>query len=132
MMMEEMNHVMKRMLAQCAGSTGALLISYLLSRYLFFDLHGMKSFPFYLLCAGVAVSAVAAFFHAGILSAAAAVGYIAGFFCGMAFGSVGTDPGGGRTCSGWLIWGGIFFRLPADRGGFAACAARRPKAGRLS
>ena len=77
MMMEEMNHVMKRMLAQCAGSTGALLISYLLSRYLFFDLHGMKSFPFYLLCAGVAVSAVAAFFHAGILSAAAAVGYIA-------------------------------------------------------
>ena len=47
MMMEEMNHVMKRMLAQCAGSTGALLISYLLSRYLFFDLHGMKSFPFY-------------------------------------------------------------------------------------
>jgi len=27
----------------------------------------------------------------------------------MAFGSVGTDPGGGRTCSGWLIWGGIFF-----------------------
>ena len=90
MMMEEMNHVMKRMLAQCAGSTGALLISYLLSRYLFFDLHGMKSFPFYLLCAGVAVSAVAAFFHAGILSAAAAVGYIAGFFCG------------------WLIWGGIF------------------------
>ena len=98
MMMEEMNHVMKRMLAQCAGSTGALLISYLLSRYLFFDLHGMKSFPFYLLCAGVAVSAVAA-----------AVGYIAGFFCGMAFGSVGTDPGGGRTCSGWLIWGGIFF-----------------------
>ena len=100
MMMEEMNHVMKRMLAQCAGSTGALLILYLLSRYLFFDLHGMKSFPFYLLCAGVAVSAVAAFFHAGILSAAAAVGYIAGFFCGMAF---------GRTCSGWLIWGGIFF-----------------------
>ena len=109
MMMEEMNHVMKRMLAQCAGSTGALLISYLLSSYLFFDLHGMKSFLFYLLCAGVAVSAVAAFFHAGILSAAAAVGYIAGFFCGMAFGSVGTDPGGGRTCSGWLIWGGIFF-----------------------
>ena len=46
MMMEEMNHVMKRMLAQCAGSTGALLILYLLSRYLFYDLHGMTSFPF--------------------------------------------------------------------------------------
>ena len=38
-MMEEMNHAMKRMLAQGAGSIGALLISYLLCRYLFFDLH---------------------------------------------------------------------------------------------
>ena len=104
-----MNRGTKRTLVWCAGSIGTLLISYLLCRYLFFELHGMKSFPFYLLCAGIAVSAVAAFFHAEILSAAAAVGYISGFFIGIAFGKDGADPGGGRTCSGWLIWGGIFF-----------------------
>ena len=48
-----MNRGTKRTLVWCAGSIGTLLISYLLCRYLFFELHGMKSFPFYLLCAGI-------------------------------------------------------------------------------
>jgi hypothetical protein len=74
-----MNLGMKRTLAQCAGPIGALLILYLLCRYLFFDLHDMKSFPVYLLCAGIAMPAAAAFFHAGILPSAAAVGCIAVF-----------------------------------------------------
>lgn len=102
-----MNLGMKRTLAQCAGPIGALLILYLLCRYLFFDLHDMKSFPVYLLCAGIAMPAAAAFFHAGILPSAAAVGCIA-VFCGMAFGSGETEPGGGRTDGGRLICGGIF------------------------
>ena len=84
-----------------AGSIGTLLISYLLCRYLFFELHGMKSFPFYLLCAGIAIGCRGVF-HAEILFAAAAVGYISGFYR-YGVRQRWSDPGGGRTC-GWLIW----------------------------
>lgn len=68
----------------------------------------MKSFPFYLLCVGTAAAIIASVFCARALSAAILLVYIAGFLGGIAFGSDGTDPGGGRIDSGWMIWGGVF------------------------
>ena len=85
-----------------------LLLEYFICRYLFFDLHGMREFPQLLLLVGVVFLLLAAAGGLKIFSISVLTGYPLGFICGMALQSYGTDPGGGRTSNGWIIWGGIF------------------------
>lgn len=99
---------MKKKLIQTALSIIILLFEFWICRYVFFQWHGMKQFPFFLLTLGSAVVLIAAIFSSKAMSVAALLGYILGFFSNMILRSYGIDPGGGRTSNGWIIWGGIF------------------------
>lgn len=81
-----------------------LAASYVLIRYVCFDLHGMKQWPAILGCAAMIVLVTA--FLAGRLwiSAASVLGYLCGFGIGLLLNQDGTDAGGGRTNNLWIIW----------------------------
>ena len=81
-----------------------LAAAYFLSRFGLFSFHEMKQWPAVLAVTGIAVLAIAARFGCRIASATTVAGYLGGFFLGLWLGKEGTDPGGGRTDSGWIIW----------------------------
>ena len=85
--------------------------AYLLCRFGLFSLHGMKQWPAVLAAAGFAALVAAALYDFWIASSTTIVCYPAGCFLGLWLGKTQTDPGGGQTHSGWVIWT-IFFRIP--------------------
>lgn len=89
-------------------SATCLAAAYFLSRFGLFSFHEMKQWPAVLAVTGIAVLAIAARFGCRIASATTVARYLGGFFLGFWLGKEGTDPGGGRTDSGWIIWTFIF------------------------
>ena len=87
-----------------AGSLLAVGIGYLLCRYTFFELHGMKQWPTILFGFCLFAVLVAAFFDARRVMLGTVAGYPVGLVLGLIFQTDGTDPGGGRTNNLWLIW----------------------------
>ena len=85
-------------------SAAILLVDFLMCRYLFFDLHGMKDWPVFMLGLGIAVLVVSFLLKWQHLPLISANGYLAGFVAGLIFHTNGIDPGGGRTDNMWLIW----------------------------
>lgn len=86
----------------------ALGIGFILCRYAFFNLHGMKQWPFALFIFGLIVIIIAAVLNARKAMYSTAGGYIIGFVLGM---SCNWDtfhpergPNGDYTNNGWLIW----------------------------
>ena len=93
--------------------------AYLLCRFGLFSLHGMKQWPAVLAAAGFAALVAAALYDFRIASSTTIVCYPAGCFLGLWLGKTQTDPGGGQTHSGWIIWTiifalGIFFGFLTD------------------
>ena len=93
--------------------------AYLLCRFGLFSLHGMKQWPAVLAAAGFAALVAAALYDFRIASSTTVVCYPAGCFLGLWLGKTQTDPGGGQTHSGWIIWTiifalGIFFGFLTD------------------
>lgn len=82
--------------------------AYLLCRFGLFSLHGMKQWPAVLAAAGFAALVAAALYDFRIASSTTVVCYPAGCFLGLWLGKTQTDPGGGQTHSGWIIWTIIF------------------------
>ena len=99
-----MNESKRNRLFWIAGAAAALVLCFLLCRYLFFDFHGNKQWPVVLLVAGLITSGVAAIFDGKKLMICTVLGYIAGFAFGIAFGVDGVDQGGGATNNWWIIW----------------------------
>lgn len=91
-------------LAVHLSAAAILLVDFLLCRYLFFDLHGMKDWPVFMLGLGIAVLVISFLMKGQHLPLISANGYLAGFVAGLVFHSNGFDPGGGRTNNMWLIW----------------------------
>ena len=87
-----------------AGSLLAVGIGYLLCRYTFFELHGMKQWPTILFGFCLFAVLVAAFFDARRVMLGTVAGYPVGLVLGLIFQTDGADPGGGRTNNLWLIW----------------------------
>ena len=85
-------------------SAAILLGDFLLCRYLFFDLHGMKDWPVFMLGLGIALLVISFLLKGQHLPLISANGYLAGFVAGLVFRTNGVDPGGGRTNNMWLIW----------------------------
>ena len=85
-------------------ATVILLVDFLLCRYLFFDIHGMKDWPGFMLGLGIALLVVSFLLKWRHLPLISANGYLAGFVAGLVFRTNGIDPGGGRTSNMWLIW----------------------------
>jgi len=89
-------------------SLGALLVGFIICRYVFFNLHGMKEWPVDLLIAGLVVQLVSLLARKKYVSWFCAVGYSFGFWLGVIFHKEGFDPGGGRTDNLWQIWTIVF------------------------
>ena len=82
-------------------SLAAVLASYLILRYLLFDLHGMKEFPFILCLAGVLLIVFTGIIRKNKVSPPLiALGYIGGFVAGALF---SYDYGEGLN-NLWIIW----------------------------
>ncbi|MCL2136248.1 MAG: hypothetical protein FWH40_01790 [Coriobacteriia bacterium] len=86
------------------GSVVVMVGLYILIRYALFDWHQMKAWPLVLFVASLAVIVVSAFIASWRISLLCCVGYLAGFFAGWLFQADGTDAGGGKTNSLWIIW----------------------------
>lgn len=87
---------------------GVLLVGFLLCRFVFFNLHGMKEWPFDLFVAGVVVLLVSLIAKKQFVPWFTSVGYLVGFLAGVIFYTEGFDPGGGRTDNLWQIWTIVF------------------------
>lgn len=87
---------------------GLLAIEYWLCRFVFFEMHSMKSWPNTLAMTGLIIIVIATIFEKRITTVATLVGYISGFVLSMIFNADGVDPGGGRINNSWIIWGVVF------------------------
>ena len=83
--------------------TGLLALSYLLCRFVFFKMHGMKDWPNILAVVGLTIIVIASIIGRRILSLATVLGYIGGVVLAMIFHTHGVDQGGGTTDNAWII-----------------------------
>lgn len=88
-----------------------LCLGFVLCRYVFFDIHGMKQLPVLLLGVGI-VSVVISFFIEGKTTPfCTAFAYIISFVAGVIFQTDDIDVGGATTNNLWLIWAVVFVGL---------------------
>ena len=87
---------------------GILCVGYVLTRYVFFDLHGMKTWPLVLFVCGIVVIGISFIAKAKQVPIFTAMSYIAGFAVGAIFQTDGLDAGGGKTNNLWIIWTVVF------------------------
>ena len=85
-------------------SIAGLSISYILCRFVFFDIHSMKQWPTILAIASFVVILLSLIFKNRVTMAMAAAGYLVGFAVGAIFQSHSFDPGGGAISNYWIIW----------------------------
>lgn len=83
---------------------GILLVGYILCRYVFFEVHGMKEFPKVLLILGLVVMAISALKKKKILPYFISAGYIIGFVFGFIFQVTKIDANGVSVNNLWVIW----------------------------
>lgn len=89
-------------------SLGIIFLGFLLCRFVFFELHGMKEWPLDLLIAGVVVLGISLLAKKKYFPWFVSGGYYIGFWLGVIFHTEGFDPGGGRTDNLWQIWTVVF------------------------
>ena len=97
---------------------GVLCAGYVMTRYIFFDLHGMKQWPLVLFLCALAVIGLSMLLGGKMVPIDTALAYILGFALGAVFQKAGFDPGGGSTNNLWVIWTVVFvcFTLAAVLG----------------
>ena len=89
-------------------SLSILCSGYVLTRYIFLDLHGMKQWPLVLFGCGIVVMGISFIAKANKVPVFTALSYIVGFAAGVFFQTDGLDAGGGRTNNLWIIWTVVF------------------------
>ena len=87
---------------------GILCAGYVLARYVFFDLHGMKEWPLMLFVCGIVVIGISLIAKGKQTPIFTALSYIAGFVAGAIFQTDGLDAGSGKTNNLWIIWTVVF------------------------
>lgn len=92
-------------------SLGALCIGFILCRYVFFDIHGMKQWPVILFGIGIIAIVISFILNGKISPVCTAFSYMAGFMVGIMFQSDGTDAGGTPANNLWIIWMAVFVCL---------------------
>ena len=95
---------MKRINKTSVVSLLILVISFVVVRYVFFEIHGMKQFPFMLFIPLLLTVIVFCFMKVKITSFVAAISYPIGFIIADLFQTNGVDAGGGATSNLWIIW----------------------------
>jgi len=86
------------------GAVVGLSICFLLCRYAFFWLHGMKQWPFALFVCGLITIIIGAIFGGRKIMICTVIAYIFGFMLGMLFNMDILDQGDGRLNNAWIIW----------------------------
>ena len=86
------------------GALMALIISFFLSRYTFFTLHGNTQWLIFLFVVSLIVLGIAAVIDSRKIMLSTVIAYIGGFALGLLLGTDGLDPGGGATNNWWQIW----------------------------
>ncbi len=87
---------------------GVLLVGFILGRYVFFDVHGMKEFPTTLLILGLVVMVISAITSKKVLPYFISAGYIIGFVFGFLFQVTKMDANGVSVNNLWVIWAGVY------------------------
>ena len=87
---------------------GVLLVGFILGRYVFFDVHGMKEFPTTLLILGLVVMVISAITSKKVLPYFISAGYIIGFVFGFLFQVTKMDANGVSANNLWVIWSGVY------------------------
>ncbi len=95
---------MKRINKTSVVSLLILVISFVVVRYVFFETHGMKQFPFMLFLPLLLAMIVFCFMKVKIIPFVAAISYPIGFIIADLFQTNGVDAGGGATSNLWIIW----------------------------
>ena len=94
----------KKNIVNHAIALGILLVGFILCRYTFFDIHGMKEFPKVLLILGLVVMAISALTKKKFLPYFVSMGYIIGFVFGFVFQVSRIDANGISVNNLWVIW----------------------------
>lgn len=81
-----------------------LIFSFIIIRYVLFDIHGMKQLPLILFFCVFLVITVSTLTKVKITPYILAISYPIGFILGLIFQKNGTDLGGGSTNNLWIIW----------------------------
>lgn len=92
-------------------SAGLLSAGYVLTRYVLFDLHGMKQWPLILLAIGAIIAGISIVLNARLVPIATAAAYSVGFLIGAFLQTDCVDAVGIRTNNLWIIWTGVFLFL---------------------
>ena len=85
-----------------------LCIGFVLCRYMFFDIHGMKAWPVDLFVVGIVFLVISFFLKYKITPICTSTAYLIGFIAGATFQTDGVDAGGGTTNNLWIIWTVVF------------------------
>ena len=87
---------------------GILMVGFVLGRYVFFDVHGMKEFPVTLLVLGLAVMPISVLTSKKVLPYFISAGYLIGFVFGFIFQVTKMDANGVSVNNLWVIWAGVY------------------------
>lgn len=85
-----------------------LCAGFVLCRYVFFDIHGMKQLPAALFGVGMVFLAISIFLRGKMAPIIITLAYLIGFVAGVVFETDGIDAGGGATNNLWIIWTTVF------------------------
>ena len=88
-----------------------LLAGYVFTRYILFDLHGMKQWPLILLIIGTVVVVTGWFQKSRLIPLITSAAYTVSFFAGVLFYTNSVDAGGTSTNNLWIIWTGMYLLI---------------------
>jgi len=91
------------------GAFAALILSFLLCRYVFFEFHGNTQWPLVMLVIGLVVTGIAAIFDGRTIMVCIVIGYFGGFLLGLLQGTDKIDPNGVVINDWWVKWTISFF-----------------------
>lgn len=94
-------------------SASLLCAGYVLARYVLFDLHGMKQWPFTLLVIGAIIAGISFVMNARLAPMVTGAAYSVSFLMAALMQTDSVDAGGMRTNNLWIIWTGVFLFLTA-------------------
>ena len=88
-----------------------LAIGFILCRFVFFNIHGMKQWPELLFVAGLVFLAISFLIKGKTAPVFTSLAYSVGFISGTLLKTNSADPGGGSMNNLWIIWTVVFFFL---------------------
>ena len=83
---------------------GVFVASFILVRYVLFELHGMKDWPELLAVVSLVILVLALAKKKTWIALTTGFGYPVSFGLGLLFVRDGTNPGGGRKNNRWFLW----------------------------